>query len=140
MPGSSGVTVVTNSCAFLFCTRGCGRIARPAFPAPSDIRGQEFHLQQLARMRRDRGVVFAISTNSSSPAKAGDPVFQKPGWWSREAAAFTRESGWSGTYFTSPRLRGEVRTRPLFDISVSNTIRLRVLMALQVTQSLLHQR
>ena len=35
MPGVSGVTVVTNSCAFYFCTRGCGRVERPAFPAPS---------------------------------------------------------------------------------------------------------
>jgi hypothetical protein len=35
MPGASGVTVVTCSCAFFHCTRGCGRIERPAFPAPS---------------------------------------------------------------------------------------------------------
>jgi hypothetical protein len=28
------VTVVTGSCAFLFCTRGRGRNVRPAFPAP----------------------------------------------------------------------------------------------------------
>ncbi len=39
MPGCSGVTVVTNSYAFLFCMRGCGCIARPAFPAPSVYRG-----------------------------------------------------------------------------------------------------
>jgi hypothetical protein len=31
-----GVTVVTNSRVF-FYTRGCGRIERPAFPAPSDV-------------------------------------------------------------------------------------------------------
>jgi hypothetical protein len=36
MPGLSGVTVVTNSRVF-FYTRGCGRIERPAFPAPSDL-------------------------------------------------------------------------------------------------------
>ncbi len=35
MPGVSGVTVVTNACAFYHTTRGCGRIERPAFPAPS---------------------------------------------------------------------------------------------------------
>src|SRR5664279_3250098 len=35
----SGVTVVTNACAFYHCTRGCGRIGRPAFPAPSDLQG-----------------------------------------------------------------------------------------------------
>jgi hypothetical protein len=37
MPGRSGVTVVTNSCVYLLYTRGCGRSARPAFPAPSDF-------------------------------------------------------------------------------------------------------
>jgi hypothetical protein len=42
MPGCSGVTVVTNSRVF-FYTRGCGRIERPAFPAPSDGGGQELH-------------------------------------------------------------------------------------------------
>jgi hypothetical protein len=38
MPGVSGVTVVTNSRVFYY-TRGCGRIGRPAFPAPSELRG-----------------------------------------------------------------------------------------------------
>src|SRR6476620_2633432 len=41
MPGDSGVTVVTNSRVF-FYTRGCGRIERPAFPAPSDFRAKGF--------------------------------------------------------------------------------------------------
>jgi hypothetical protein len=35
MPGVSGVTVVTCLRAFYFCTQGCGRVERPAFPAPS---------------------------------------------------------------------------------------------------------
>jgi hypothetical protein len=35
MPGDSGVTVVTNSYAILFCMRGCGCFGRPAFPVPS---------------------------------------------------------------------------------------------------------
>jgi hypothetical protein len=49
MPGVSGVTVVTNSYAFYFCMRGCGRIGRPAFPAPSDFsEGGKFQLK-LAR-------------------------------------------------------------------------------------------
>jgi hypothetical protein len=35
MPGETGVTVaITLVCLVLFCTRGCGRIERPAFPAP----------------------------------------------------------------------------------------------------------
>jgi len=40
MPGETGVTVVTCSCAFFICTRGCGRIQRPAFPAPSALRAK----------------------------------------------------------------------------------------------------
>jgi hypothetical protein len=40
MPGDSGVTVVTNACAFYQYTRGCGRIGRPAFPAPSVSGGE----------------------------------------------------------------------------------------------------
>jgi hypothetical protein len=42
MPGDAGVTVVTMLVCFLFYTRGCGRIARPAFPAPSDFRRRTF--------------------------------------------------------------------------------------------------
>ena len=34
MPDVSGVTVVTNACAFYTCARGCGRAERPAFLAP----------------------------------------------------------------------------------------------------------
>src|SRR6266480_6727790 len=40
MPGETGVTVVTMLvCFVLFRTRGCGRIKRPAFPAPSEFSG-----------------------------------------------------------------------------------------------------
>jgi hypothetical protein len=60
MPGDSGVTVVTNSCAFYTCTRGCGRIARPAFPAPSlegrvrpRLKGQE----AISKTRATRGEI-----------------------------------------------------------------------------------
>src|ERR1700733_4090638 len=37
MPDVSGVTVVTNACAFYQCARGCGRAERPAFPAPLSL-------------------------------------------------------------------------------------------------------
>src|SRR5207247_5372509 len=59
MPGRSGVTVVTMLVCFVFYrTRGCGRIARPAFPAPSDFKGGWF-LQKLGRIApRGRGVLF----------------------------------------------------------------------------------
>src|SRR6202161_4784213 len=42
MPDGSGVTVVTCLRAFYFCTQGYGRNGRPAFPAPSDVRGTRF--------------------------------------------------------------------------------------------------
>src|SRR5664279_6484495 len=35
MPGDPGATVVTNSCAYLLCARGCGCNGHPAFPTPS---------------------------------------------------------------------------------------------------------
>jgi hypothetical protein len=52
MPGCSGVTVVTNSRVF-FYTRGCGRIERPAFPAPSELRGWDVLANLAQNMRRD---------------------------------------------------------------------------------------
>src|ERR671918_782917 len=60
MPGDSGEPVVTNSYAFLFCMRGCGRIERPAFPAPSEFQ-MRFMSAKLARLaRRDRAGVFVL--------------------------------------------------------------------------------
>ena len=58
MPGDAGVTAVTMLACFLFYMRGCGRSARPVFPAPSDFFRKAGHLQEKpARgMRRDRGV------------------------------------------------------------------------------------
>src|SRR5579864_612430 len=45
MPGETGVTVVTTLVYFVFYrTRGCGRIERPAFPAPS-LRGSRTKTQ-----------------------------------------------------------------------------------------------
>jgi len=52
MPGCSGVTVVTTLvCFYLFCTRGCGRIARPAFPAPSFSKGRDVDGKTRAKTR-----------------------------------------------------------------------------------------
>src|SRR5882724_2649251 len=42
---------------FFICTRGCGRIACPAFPAPSDLRGQDVKAKLACDARRDRGGV-----------------------------------------------------------------------------------
>ncbi len=59
MPGCSGVLVVTTLACFVFyCMRGCGRIARPAFPAPSVSEEPDQNANPRAKnMRRDRGVV-----------------------------------------------------------------------------------
>jgi len=58
MPGDSGVTVVTNACAF-YTTRGCGRIGRPAFPAPSVFRGGiRTHNSDAIRVARMRTCIW----------------------------------------------------------------------------------
>jgi len=57
MPGVSGVTVVTILVCFFHCTRGCGRIARPAFPAPSDFPRAGRSQQNSRGARRDREAV-----------------------------------------------------------------------------------
>jgi hypothetical protein len=47
-------------CAFYICTQGCGRIVRPAFPAPSDVsEGRMFKQTSRENARRDREAVFA---------------------------------------------------------------------------------
>ena len=43
------------SCASHFRTRGCGRIARPAFRAPSRWRGRECELLGVPRALKNRG-------------------------------------------------------------------------------------
>jgi hypothetical protein len=40
----------------LFCMRGCGRIERPAFPAPSDLRGWKLK----AKLARTRGEIAKL--------------------------------------------------------------------------------
>src|SRR2546426_12171195 len=57
VPGETGVTVVTMLvCFVLFRTRDCGRIQRPAFPAPSDFSGRmafaKTRTHRAAGMRR----------------------------------------------------------------------------------------
>src|SRR5580700_2137029 len=61
MPGLSGVTVVTVTAgAAFFCPPGCGRIARPAFPAPSAQEGR-IHRAKLGRIApRECGGVLTL--------------------------------------------------------------------------------
>src|SRR4030081_1466586 len=53
MPGNPGVTVVTTLVCFLLCTRGCGRIRRPAFPAPSEFRERHISGKTRAKSRSE---------------------------------------------------------------------------------------
>jgi hypothetical protein len=53
----------------LFCMRGCGRIERPAFPAPSVRRVRKFPANLGRIQPRDREVVSA--NDVVIPAKAG---------------------------------------------------------------------
>ena len=60
MPGDFRCDL-TNACAFYhyICTRGSGRIGRPAFPAPSDSEGAEHFRQSSGDITpRDREAVF----------------------------------------------------------------------------------
>ena len=78
MPGVSGVTVVTNARAYYHYTRGCGRIERPAFPAP--LLGQrralfskraEHCLANFARnRRRDREAMLGARKDAQKAAAA----------------------------------------------------------------------
>ena len=61
MPGDSGVTVVTMLvCFVLFCTRGCGCIGHPAFPAPSVFFGRTVFAKLGRIAPRECGGVFEI--------------------------------------------------------------------------------
>src|SRR5258705_5626918 len=54
----SGVTVVTNACAFYTTHAAAGRTGRPAFPAPSDFRGWDVSGKTRAkRAARSRSFV-----------------------------------------------------------------------------------
>jgi hypothetical protein len=50
---------VTNARAYYHTTRGCGRIGRPAFPAPSEGRVRKLMANLGRNAPRDRASVFA---------------------------------------------------------------------------------
>ena len=69
---------------FNFCMRGCGRIERPAFPAPSGFRGKGF-LANLGRIaRRENAKVYPGS--GSDEACAGNDVATSLGCLKIESA------------------------------------------------------
>jgi hypothetical protein len=76
-PECFGEPVVTNSCVFYFCTRGCGCAKHPAFPAPSDCRGTcKMH---RSGARQCRGKVESYSP-LSCPASSGASSIPEASW------------------------------------------------------------
>jgi hypothetical protein len=76
MPGDSGVTVVTMLVCFFHCTRGCGRIVRPAFPAPSDFWADVFCKTSDASRREIAKSYFEIGVPSLRGAtRRSNPFF-----------------------------------------------------------------
>ena len=61
MPGDSGVTVVTNSCAFYFAREAAGASGARYSLRPLISQGQEFKAKLARKARRDRE---AVSTHS----------------------------------------------------------------------------
>jgi hypothetical protein len=65
MPGVSGVTVVTNARVYYHYTRGCGRIGRPAFPAPS-VEGETSGIKLGRIAPRECGIMSAVIARSEA--------------------------------------------------------------------------
>jgi hypothetical protein len=77
MPGVSGVTVVTNARAYYHTTRGCGRIGRPAFPAPSDLQKAGNSRSNLAQTC---GEIAKLCSPSLRGAKATKQSILSSAW------------------------------------------------------------
>jgi len=108
MPGETGVTVVTMLvCFVLFRTRGCGRIWRPAFPAPSVISGRMvFAKTRTHRAARTRSLVLEIGATSLRGAKRrSNPLFLCVARW------IASRSLSSGAHSRDPLARNDTQTR-----------------------------
>src|SRR5258705_10969289 len=64
MPGDFRCDRGDYACAFLFRTRGCGRIVRPAFPAPSDFWADGFCKNSDASRREIAKVCVIVIARS----------------------------------------------------------------------------
>jgi hypothetical protein len=73
----SGVTVVTNACAFYHCTRGCGRIGARHSLRPLSSEGGIF-LERLGRMRREIAEVYLDVIARSEATKQSTLIFLWP--------------------------------------------------------------
>ena len=111
MPGDSGVTVVTNACAFLstIAHAAIGRIGRPAFPAPSDVLRAGILLQTSGASRGENAKLYL----NLAPL-AGRGRREAPGEGEFSASPEPVESSphpLRKMLATSPRKRGEVKNR-----------------------------
>jgi hypothetical protein len=68
-PVRSGEPVVTCSCAFYFCTRGCGCIRRPVFPAPSHWEGHRPCITRALLRRGSDCARLRFEIGSSMPVR-----------------------------------------------------------------------
>src|ERR1700686_455615 len=67
MPGLTGATVVTMLvCCYHHRTRGCGRNARPAFPAPSDLQKAGGSKQNSLRVRGENAEAWPLLFEKSN--------------------------------------------------------------------------
>src|ERR1019366_9481273 len=80
---------LTNACAFYHChcTRGCGRIGRPAFPAPSDWRGR--NEQAKTRAKRAARSRTYISTSLRGAQATKQSILCAVRWIASLALAMT---------------------------------------------------
>src|ERR1700676_4954002 len=103
MPGDSGVTLRTRvRTTTTIAYAACGRIGRPAFPAPSAWRGREFKANLAQNMRRDRDAVHSALPSLHAPLRVAG---------SEASKARSRGRGW-GVYQQEPLLRSMPRPPP----------------------------
>jgi hypothetical protein len=80
-------------CFVYFCTRGCGRSGRPAFPAPSDLQEGRTFTEKLARIR----------------GEIAKPCLKRRSCLKIESVARMSECENAPHYASSPRKRGPIR-------------------------------
>jgi hypothetical protein len=70
MPGDPGATVVTNACALLPYTRGCGCNGHPAFPTPFDFWGERY-THNSGASRRENAKMHVRAPDAAQRATLG---------------------------------------------------------------------
>ena len=91
MPGVSGETVVTTLVCFLFCMRGCGRVERPAFPAPSEF---QMRFTRCQNSRAPRGENVEVCVCFIPPPRSGGVETSEARSWVAHRERSERCDGW----------------------------------------------